>query len=238
MKKRRWLGLPFNLVRIWFSLLFSFAFWVVKEVKWFVLERVVGYHLLELLLWISRLFRKERGGFGIVSLINWFYQKLFFDSPKQRCGKSVDIFNFDRPFRQKVNEWAISSEKTAEAMVALRSLLERERIQAEFPVEVRFVKGDDKVWLSPCYGMKVACYISIIIHKPFNSDIDLQYELSYFKSFEDIMLSFRGRPHWAKGFYGFDPKLSYPKWDSFLNLRQLCDPNSIFVNPYIQRLLS
>lgn len=58
-----------------------------------------------------------------------------------------------------------------------------------------------------------------------------------FDKFEAIIFKHGGRPHWAK-LHGAGPeKLAqlYPKMGDFMRVRELADPDRVFVNPYARR---
>lgn len=64
----------------------------------------------------------------------------------------------------------VKREKTKEALLQLKSWLERNpHVVAHFPVEVRFAKGDD-ILLSPCY-QRDSCYMNIIMYRPYGKDV-------------------------------------------------------------------
>ena len=58
-----------------------------------------------------------------------------------------------------VNEWAVPADKAAEALVALRAMIKREKLYVHFPIEIRWTKGED-IMLSPSYGRET-CYIGM-----------------------------------------------------------------------------
>jgi len=200
---------------------------MARDLNVYMRDRVVGYHLLELLLFVSKFVPK------LVPFINRLYYHLLFSMKKVSTDVSYKVFNFDCLFYQFVNEWSIPIENTAIAMQQIKQMIETKRYNVHFPIEVRFVKGDD-IWLSPCYG-RDSCYIGIIMYRPYNYTIDYEH---YFADFFKIMSALGGRPHWAKDFSLSEAQLRsmYPKWQQFKQLRCEVDPLNIFVNDYMQRL--
>src|SRR5699024_4229389 len=99
-----------------------------------------------------------------------------------------------------------------------------------FPVEIRFVKGDD-IWLSPAYQQDSA-FVAVHMYK------GMPYQ-AYFAAMEQIFLRYGGRPHWGKmhSLEGKDLARRYPRWDDFLRVRQQLDPEGRFLNPYLKRIL-
>ncbi|MBX3088721.1 MAG: FAD-linked oxidoreductase, partial [Cryobacterium sp.] len=63
--------------------------------------------------------------------------------------------------------------------------------------------------------------------------------LEYFKAVEAIMRGFDGRPHWGKIHFQDAASLSalYPKFSDFLKVRDRLDPDRVFANPYLDRVL-
>ena len=61
----------------------------------------------------------------------------------------------------------------------------------------------------------------------------------YFEEVEQIMLGFEGRPHWGK-MHTLDAaalRERYPRFDDFVGLRDRLDPERLFRNPYLDRVL-
>ncbi|KAJ9062858.1 D-arabinono-1,4-lactone oxidase [Entomophthora muscae] len=206
---------------------------VAPKFSWFW-DRFVRVNLFEFLLFCGRYFPV------IIPAINKAYFKWFALASKREVKKSYEGFNFDCLFSQHVSEWAIPLDKTKEALLLLADLLNNQspsrsqKISAHFPIEIRFVAKDD-ILLSPAQGQNI-CYIGIIMYRPY--DFNVEYK-EYWNSFEEIMMSLGGRPHWAKA-HSLTPKQLaslYPKMNRFLEIRYEMDPKGMFVNDYIQRHL-
>ena len=114
-----------------------------------------------------------------------------------------------------------------QALQELKDLISSKGYNVHFPVEVRFVRGDD-IWCSPAYGRDTA-YIGVIMYKPYGFATPWR---EYFDGFERIMASLGGRPHWAKDFRftASDMAAAYPKWADFRSLTYLMDPRGLFSN--------
>ncbi|CAF0820134.1 unnamed protein product [Didymodactylos carnosus] len=176
----------------------------------------------------------------LIPYINQFY--LWHESThsliiEDRCDK---IFNFDCLFRQYVNEWAIPLKETAYVLHKLQSWLDENQhvIRVHFPIEIRFVKRDTHVMLSPTSGELEGnfCYINIIMYRPYEKDIE--YE-PWWHAFEAICLEVNGRPHWAKAHSLTSKTLRklYPNaWDKFHEIRRQFDPHDQLVNDYLHRM--
>ena len=127
--------------------------------------------------------------------------------------------------------WSITSRRSISRRSSPRfeAVMAREKFNVHFPIECRFVHGDD-IWLSPAYGRESA-YIAIHMYK------GMPYE-SYFRAIEAIFQPYGGRPHWGK-MHTLDAATlaaRYPHWDDFRRVRAALDPNGVFLNDYLRRL--
>ncbi|ELT96216.1 hypothetical protein CAPTEDRAFT_161254 [Capitella teleta] len=200
---------------------------VRRSHSWFW-DYLIGFYLLEFLLWISTWFK------GFVPLINRTYSRIN-SKPSEFIDVSYKVFNFNCLFRQYVMEWAIPIEKTQLALFELKNWIGNSGFEAHSPVEVRFVRGDDML-LSPANGRDV-CYVNIIMYRPYNK---LVAHAEYWEAFKQIMLRNDGRPHWAKDHLMTAKELRplYPKWDTFCRIRQKMDPKGMFMNENLKNTLS
>lgn len=130
-------------------------------------------------------------------------------------------------------EYAIPVNRTAEALNALKEIIDEGDFKTDLPVEVRFVQADDTL-LSPSNGRDV-CYIGVNT-KARNEDPSAN---ELFARFEPLMKQLDGRPHWGKHFtlspdeltrmYGAD-------YEMFKRIREELDPNGVFENTLIRNL--
>jgi L-gulonolactone oxidase len=127
-------------------------------------------------------------------------------------------------------EYAIPRERGAEAVRAVMDLVELRRLPIVFPIEMRFVAGDD-AFLSPAHA-RDTCYVAVHQYR------GMEFE-SYFRGVETIMDSLGGRPHWGKRHYQSADTLRprYPEWDRFAAIRDRLDPGRVFQNDYTRRVL-
>ena len=137
----------------------------------------------------------------------------------------------ERNVRFNEMEYHLPREHGLQALREIRQTLESQHPEVFFPIEVRFVKGDD-IWLSPFY-QRDTC--SIAVHRYFEEDFT-----PYFKSIEPIFRKYNGRPHWGKlnTLSRDDFRQLYPKWDDFSNVRRELDPLGRFLNPYLRELFT
>lgn len=144
--------------------------------------------------------------------------------------RSDRVFTSPRTVRFYEMEYAVPREAGREALDRVRALVAASGIRLSFPVEVRFAAADD-IPLSTAYG-RDTCYIAVHVFQ------GTEYE-HYFKGVEAIMDDYGGRPHWGKLHYQTAEALAprYPEWDRFQAVRARLDPQGIFVNDYLDRVL-
>lgn len=162
---------------------------------------------------------------------NPYLQKLLgvFVKPTTFVDWSSRIFPTPRNTRFNEMEYQIPVDKGLECLQEVLSVMRKSQVQTFFPLEFRFVKGDD-IWLSPFYQQDS---ISISVHQYYKQD---PYPL--FRLIEPVLRKYRGRPHWGKmhSLTHAELKLLYPKWDDFMRLRERLDPGKKFLNPYLNTL--
>ncbi|KAK2465543.1 hypothetical protein APHAL10511_002435 [Amanita phalloides] len=187
-------------------------------------------HATRMLLFIGRVFSSLNGLAD--SLTCWLMKD------KNVCvDDGFRLFNIDVKYSHFTTEWAIPYENTKACLSEINDWLTRERadpygLRPHCPVEIRFSSADD-IWLSPSHG-HLTCWIGIVQYRPFGCNIPYR---EYFRQFEDIMLRYQGRPHWAKshGLQPSDLRKLYPRFDDFLQVIRSVDPQGIFCNEYILR---
>jgi len=155
------------------------------------------------------------------------------------CGAAVgggektnwahEVFSTPRWVKFQEMEYSVPAEAMKDVLTALRKMIERKRMRVHFPIECRYVKGDD-AWLSPAYGRDSA-YLAIHAYK------GMPYE-EYFRAAESIFRNHGGRPHWGKMHFLSARELRplYPKWDDFQDIRKKMDPRGVFMNSTLERL--
>ena len=137
----------------------------------------------------------------------------------------------ERNVRFNEMEYHLPRENGLQALREVRTALETQHPEVFFPIEVRFVKGDD-IWLSPFY-QRDCC--SIAVHRYFDEDYT-----PYFRTIEPIFRKYHGRPHWGKlnTLQQQDFRSLYPRWDDFVEVRREMDPQGRFLNPYLKDLFA
>ncbi len=144
-------------------------------------------------------------------------------------GNSWNNYANERNVRFNEMEYHLPRESGLQALREIISTLESSHHEVFFPMEVRYVKGDD-IWLSPFFERDS---VSIAVHRYFDED----YE-PYFSAIEPIMRKYGGRPHWGKlnTLSQQDFRQLYPHWNDFVEVRRQMDPDGRFLNPYLSNL--
>ncbi len=147
-----------------------------------------------------------------------------------RLDDSFRVFVSPRLVRFTEMEYAIPRERAAQAIREVRELLHQQRLPVSFPIEVRFVAADDAL-LSPAHG-RDSCYIAVHVFD------QMAYE-PYFREVEAIMDRHDGRPHWGKRHFQTAQTLAprYPEWERFAQVRARLDPEGLFANAELERVL-
>ncbi|MDH6180321.1 FAD-linked oxidoreductase [Microbacteriaceae bacterium SG_E_30_P1] len=143
---------------------------------------------------------------------------------------SWNVFSTVRTTRFREMEYAIPVAEVPAALREVHDLIERKNWKISFPIEVRASAADD-LWLSTAAGRPTG-YIAV--HRYWKDD-----EREYFREVEAIMRAHDGRPHWGKmnSRTADDLRPSYPRFDDFLAARDRLDPDRLFQNPYLARVL-
>jgi len=102
-------------------------------------------------------------------------------------------------------------------------------IDVVFPLEYRYVRGDD-LWLSMDEGGDRA---AISVHRTASEDYR-----PLFEAVEPIFWKYGGRPHWGKVHSLGCAELTklYPRFEDFRALRAEMDPAGRLLNPHLRNL--
>jgi FAD/FMN-containing dehydrogenase len=140
------------------------------------------------------------------------------------------LFATPRAVKFQEMEYNIPAADFPAVLGEIRARMARERFNVHFPIECRFVRGDD-IWLSPAYGRDSA-YIAVHMYR------GMPYK-RYFAAIEAIYQPYGGRPHWGK-LHTLDAATlaaRYPHWNDFCRVRAEMDPGGVFLNDYLRRVL-
>ncbi|MES4887492.1 D-arabinono-1,4-lactone oxidase [Streptomyces sp. NPDC096012] len=140
------------------------------------------------------------------------------------------VFTSPRRVRFVEMEYAVPRAALADALRELRAMVERSRLRVSFPVEVRTAPADD-ITLSTASGRDSA-YIAVHMFR------GTPYQ-AYFTAAERILTAHEGRPHWGKVHTRDADYLArvYPRFAEFTALRDRLDPDRLFQNDYLRRVL-
>lgn len=152
-----------------------------------------------------------------------------FVGESKRNTWSHRVYATSRLVRFTEMEYNIPDAAFEECILEVKKKIEDTRYDLHFPIECRFVKGDD-IWMSPAYERDSA-YIAVHMYK------GMPYK-KYLSDMEAIFKKYDGRPHWGKLHYQTADSLRaiYPKWDDFHAIRKEMDPNGMFLNQHLRRV--
>jgi len=144
--------------------------------------------------------------------------------------RSHRVFTSPRRVRFLEMEYAVPRAAVREAFDGMRAAVERHGRAVTFPVEVRVAAADD-IPLSTASGRDSA-YVAVHVYRG-------QPHEAYFGAVEAVMTALGGRPHWGKLHTRTATQLRelYPAFDDFVALRDRVDPERLFTNAYLERVL-
>ena len=143
--------------------------------------------------------------------------------------ESYRILSNVRNYRFNEMEYSVPLEAGAPCVLEILRTIEEKNIDVVFPLEYRYVAGDD-LWLSMFSGAPRA---AISVHQ----DARFDYR-PYFDIVEPIFWKYGGRPHWGKVHTLKYEQLSklYPKFADFLEMREALDPTGRMLNAHLRGL--
>ncbi|MEV6130407.1 D-arabinono-1,4-lactone oxidase [Streptomyces violaceusniger] len=140
------------------------------------------------------------------------------------------VFTSPRRVRFLEMEYAVPREAAVTVLRELKSTVDRSGLRVSFPVEVRTAPADD-IALSTASGRETV-YIAVHLYRG-------TPHRAYFTAAEQIMIAHGGRPHWGKLHSRDAGYLSgvYPRFGEFTAVRDRLDPDRLFTNDYLRRVL-
>ncbi len=144
--------------------------------------------------------------------------------------ESYKVFANVRLVRFQEMEYGVPRAAGAEVIREIRSMIDRLDLRISFPVEVRFGPADE-ITLSTAHG-RDTCYVAVHVFHRMDYDV-------YFHEVEAIMRAHAGRPHWGKLHFQTAESLAtvYPKFGEFVAVRDRLDPDGLFANDYLDRVV-
>jgi FAD-linked oxidoreductase len=151
-------------------------------------------------------------------------------SAREFVDHSHEVFVSTRRVRFRETEFAMPRSALPDVIAALQSWFDAGHETISFPIEVRFTGADD-IWMSTGHE-RDNCYVAV--HQYHRSD-----PTAYFSAAQDIFTAHEGRPHWGKMNTVDTAYLRerYSRFDDFVAVRDEADPERVFTNPYLDRIL-
>jgi FAD/FMN-containing dehydrogenase len=140
------------------------------------------------------------------------------------------VFTSTRRVVFREMEYAVPRAVGMQALTEVRALVDRSGWRISFPVEVRHAPADD-IWLSTAHD-RASVYLAFHV----NAQTD---HAAYFAGVERVLAAYDGRPHWGKLHTrsAADLAPAYPRFGDFLAVRDRVDPDRLFANAYLDRVL-
>ncbi len=140
------------------------------------------------------------------------------------------VFTAERSVVFREMEYAVPREAGLAVLAEARRAIDASGLRISFPVEIRTAPADD-IPLSTAYR-RDSLYLAFHTHR----DAD---HLAYFALLEPIMRAHDGRPHWGKVHTrsAADLRPTYERFDDFVAMRDRLDPDRVFANAYLERVL-
>lgn len=140
------------------------------------------------------------------------------------------VFVVDRRVQQNTMEYAFDLADFEAVMGEVQRTLETADAHPSFPLVVTTSAADD-LSLSPAFG-RPTVYISA--REYWRNDA-----AHFFDALESVFTAHGGRPHWGQehSLKAADLARLYPGFSSFAELREEMDPEGVFLNPYLRRVL-
>jgi len=187
--------------------------------------------------WYNKMFL-ENYAFGVLCRIGRLFPTLI---PKlatilpssgrvEYVNVSHRIFSSKRLVKFYEMEYSISLDSLVPALREVMNMVDDRGFQISFPVEVRCT-GSDDIPFSTSTGRRSA-YIAVHMFK------GSEYG-EYFSAVEAILRKYEGRPHWGKihNLNANDISSLYPEYQRFIEVRNQLDPEGVFTNDYLRRVL-
>ncbi len=144
--------------------------------------------------------------------------------------RSDRVFASPRRVRFVEMEQSVPREAFPEAFARVRRVFADRGRHEPFPVECRWVAGDDAD-LSPASGGPRA-YLAVHLSPR-------RHDAAFFRAVEEALVPLGARPHWGKlhARTADDLATAYPRWGAFQRVRAELDPRGTFGNDHLDRVL-
>ncbi len=168
---------------------------------------------------------------GVIPRMNQVSARVL--SPRTYSDVAHRVFTSPRRVVFREMEYAVPREAGLEALREARRVVDASDWRISFPVEIRVAPADD-IPLSTAYG-RDSLYLAFHTHHR----SDWRTHAAYLEAMERVMRAHDGRPHWGKLHTrtAADLAPAYPRFGDFLALRDRLDPDRVFANAYLERVL-
>lgn len=147
-----------------------------------------------------------------------------------RRDRSYRIYpgGFMIPFHEL--EYYVPRELGQAAVEAVQNLIRDVHPDQQYPIEVRWVKGDEG-FLSPFYHRDTTV-VSV------SGAPETDY-WPYLRDVDTVLSRFDARAHWGKIHFMTRERIAeiYPEYEKFIAIRRRFDPNGVFLNDHTRALL-
>jgi FAD/FMN-containing dehydrogenase len=166
-----------------------------------------------------------------------FRTVLRFNSLESCVGNLYELWCKGIPAPQVNCEIAIPMHRFKEALQKLRNYYQESGREVHYPFILR-ATGKSPAWMSASYNGPV-CYIGFLVYLAENDYSANEDRLEFLKDIEGLLSEFDSVPHYGKFFSveKYDLKKRLPRMYDFVQIRDRLDPNSVFMNEYLGRLL-
>jgi len=168
---------------------------------------------------------------GVIPRMNQVSARVL--SPRTYSDVAHRVFTSPRRVVFREMEYAVPRETGLDALRECRRVIDASDWKISFPVEIRVAPADD-IPLSTASG-RDSFYLAFHTHH----HSDWRTHAAYTDAMERVMRAYDGRPHWGKlhSRTAADLAPAYPRFDDFRSLRDRLDPDRVFANDYLDRVL-
>jgi L-gulonolactone oxidase len=166
---------------------------------------------------------------GVIPRMNRMNARLL--APRTYSDVAHRVFTTERRVVFREMEYAVPRADGLAVLRECRRVLDGSDLRISFPVELRVAPADD-VPLSTAHE-RDSFYLAFHTHRAMRHQ-------EYFGLIEPVLRAAGGRPHWGKvhTLARADLEPAYRRFGEFRALRDRLDPDRVFTNPYLDRVLA
>ena len=165
---------------------------------------------------------------GVIPRMNRVNARLL--APRTYSDAAHRVFTTERRVVFREMEYAVPRGDGLTVLAECRRLLDASDLRISFPVELRVAAADD-VPMSTAHA-RDTFYLAFHTHRAMPHE-------AYFALVEPVLRAAGGRPHWGKVHTRTraDLEPAYDRFGDFVKLRDRLDPQRVFANAYLERVL-